>query len=139
MQRCFFGELFGVKIYVPVSRNEVIALKFAKNACAEQLAGEENLLLFVAHQRMDLEIHKFLQNMESSQSKRFYEYLIEDDDISIESDQLSKKFSSDKHVSKLNDEIYFQKENPVLRHISLTLLICCIFLGIFWMILNCSI
>lgn len=139
MQRCFFGELFGVKIYTPVSRNEVIALKFAKNACAEQLSREENLPLFVAHQRMDLEIHKFLQNMESSQSKRFYEYLIEDDDISIESDQLNKKFSSDTHVSKLNDRIYFQKENPVLRHISLTLLICCIFLGIFWMILNCSI
>lgn len=135
MQQSFFGELFGVKVYLPVSRNEVNELVIAKSDLAQKLAQQKSIPLHQVHIQLDMEVHDFIHEMDKIEAVRFYEYLIEESADSKESNA-----ESEKGIPLINEEIILsdgsshQMRNKlsIFSLISGFLLVACIVLTIYW-------
>lgn len=134
MQRSFFGELFGVKIYLPISRNEVDELIAAKIKRADQIVQKQSIPLHQALMQLDLEIHHFAHGMDQSQAKRFYEYLIEESSFSSTEKILINQFEEDSVTQEHSSEVDGHKEvkASIFSSMSWFLLIGCMFLTLYW-------
>ncbi|RJL71956.1 MULTISPECIES: hypothetical protein [Acinetobacter] len=78
MQKGLAGELFGVNIYLPISRIEVKALIQAKNALAEYLVRDKYKSLYEVHLQLDRQIHVFAHRLEREEASRFYRFFLEE-------------------------------------------------------------
>ncbi len=134
MQRSFFGELFGVKIHLPISRNEVDELITAKIKRADQIVQKQSIPLHQALIQLDLEIHHFAHGMDQSQAKRFYEYLIEESSYSSTEKILINQFEEDSVTQEHSSEVDGHKEvkASIFSSMSWFLLIGCMFLTLYW-------
>ncbi|MFW3963236.1 hypothetical protein [Acinetobacter radioresistens] len=134
MQQSFFGELFGVKIHLPVSRNEVKQLIYAKSDFAGYLVQEKSIPLHRAQTELDQDIHKFVRNMEKSQANRFYEYLIEESAVSAEEfrNQIHNPMTLNYPKLRISGDNTVRRKHSVWSYMSWFLLIGCVFLGIYW-------